>query len=179
MHNREQLEAVVNQFALQIIKQYELRAKPEHFKIFLSHDIVPTAVMKWGEPVQIFVKELDLVEALVNKGAKLTEFRQLIASCLRTVPRLHPATAITIPATIIKQEEGRWHAHKGEESELFPNLIPEERISYKIRLYVEATDTETKRTIRFVTRNLDVDKMRRDVRETLSAPPETNAAEPE
>lgn len=172
---REKLELVVNQLALQIIAKSGLRAKPEQFKVYLSHDMLATAIMKYGAPVQIYLKELDMVEALVSKGNKINDFKNTLESCLRNVPRLHPDTAIVVPAKLIKREENKWLIHKGEEAELFPNLIPEESISYNIRLYVEARNVVTNQAIRFVTRNLDIDKMRRDIRELLSAPPETNA----
>lgn len=167
---RDMLEGVINTFALNMLKHSSLRAKPEHFKIFLSHDMLPTAVMKWGDPVQIFIQELDVVKAFTLKGIYLSELRTLIDSCLRTVPRLHPSTAIVIPAKVIKREEERWVAHTKEEVELFPCLIDEARINYNIQLYVTATDIQSKRVVRFVTKNLDVMKVRRDVREALSTP---------
>ncbi len=176
---REKLELVVNQLALQIITKSGLRAKPEQFRIYLSHDMLATAVMKYGSPVQIYLKELDMVEALVKKGNYLNGFNATIESCLRNVPRLHPDTSIVVPAKIIKREEEKWLIHKGVEADLFPNLIPEEQISYKISLYVEGRDVTTNRLVRFMTKNLDIEKMRRDIRELLSAPPETKADAPE
>lgn len=163
---RDKLELVANQLALQILRSSNLKAKPEQFKIFLSHDILSTSVMKSGDPVQIYLRELDMVEALVIGGIRVSEFRDTISSCLRNVPRLHPATCLIVPPKIIKREEGKWLVHKESEADLFPNLIPEESISYTVRLYVQATCNGRK--LNFVTRNLDVSKMRRDVRELFS-----------
>lgn len=168
--SRESLEQVVNQFALGILKHHGIHCKVTDFKFMLEENMTNSAMIRAGNPVLIHIRVHDLAEALVKKGAALAHFKRLIESCLTVVPRMLHTLSLVPVGDIIKwdTEMKKFKVHKGKDIDLLPKLLPDEQIHYTVRLQIIATHIPTDTTVKVFDTRLDIDKLKRIARETLS-----------
>lgn len=165
-----QLEQVVSQFALALIKANNLKLNPQSFKFLLEEYQVNAAFMKAGNPVEIHISLKELSDALVKKGAHLIEFKRLIESSLLAVPKLLPSLSV-IPARDIakwNEELRKYKWHVGDDTSFLPKLLPDSEIFYDIQLNITATHIKSDVSVVVESRNLDLTKLRRFAREQLS-----------
>lgn len=167
---RQQLEQVVNAFALSILHISKHKLDPTSFKIYLEEHQTIDVFMKSGNPVEIHIRMQDLADALIKKGEHLHRFKRLVGSALGAAPRLLHSLAV-IPISDI----ARWHGdierfkwHKGKDTDFLPKLLPDHEIHYDISLRIIATHINSDTRIVVSDRNFDLNKLRRVARETLS-----------
>jgi hypothetical protein len=168
--SREMLELICSQFALSILKHDNLKLEPTDFKFLLEEHMTNASFMESGNPVIIHINMKEMADALLKKGKHLYDFKRLIESCLRTVPKLRHSLAVIPARDYAKWNEElkkfKWHA--GSDTDFLPRLLPDSEIHYDVQLRIIATHIKTDTRIIVNDRKMDLIKLKRLARETLS-----------
>lgn len=180
--SKEQLELVVSQFALLVLKENpRLTITPSCFKFLLEEYQLGTMFMKSGNPVEIHIRLQDLADALVLKGKHLYDFKRIVESAIRAVPKMLHTLAVVptrdIAAWKADIQKFKWHA--GNDTDFLPKLLPDSEIHYDIQLRIIATHIKTDTRVVVNDRQMDLVKLRRTAREILSEEVHCLTPEPE
>lgn len=141
--SKENLEQILGEFAAMICVRHGIRFQNGEYKVLLEEEMLADMVIIAGNPVLIKIHWRLLAEGL--KKRKMHALKQQLQYALEISSKkmLHTLSQNPVAPALKKNFEDRRWTKQDSISKLFPNLLPESRVTISTYISVTAVDTET------------------------------------
>lgn len=147
MASKENLEAILQEFANRICERHGIRFFNGGFKVLLEDEMIPDVLLVAGNPVLIRFSMRLIADAFLNNKIILIKHQLHRALEISSKKMLHTLSQTPVAPAIKKDDihDTRW-VKQATFDKLLPNLLPESRVMFTVYHVVTATDNVTGET---------------------------------